>query len=465
MKLDASTGGARCSGARTGRMRPSIVLIAVLVCCVSALIATEARGASAGSLDRNFSSDGKKLTDLFARDDRTYDLAVQPDGRVLVAGESRKPDRNARMTLARYRRDGSVDRSFDRDGFAFVRRFSDGPYGRNEFYDSRGTTLVMQTSRKILVAGDESGDLALARFRSNGELDRRFGRSGKVVTKLLGLNRAEDVAIQPNGKIVIAGHKHPAGSGEFELLLARYKRDGTLDRSFGDGGSLRTTFGLDTYAQAFGVVLQPDGKIVVSGELGGGFIVARFRSDGSLDTGFGNNAGFQDLEPFGAGSAKDVAVLPDGKILAAGSIPGSRGGDFGLARYLPDGSPDSTFGDEGGVRTSFGASRNRDGAYALTVQPDGRIVAAGDSALNFSKSRFAVARYMPDGNLDVSFAGDGKARFGFPRKSAKGNRSFAEAVATTPRGRIVVAGWSAALRGPGGSDDDFALARLLGAPG
>lgn len=442
-----------------------------LAAILAVVLSATAGAALAGSFDRSFSGDGRKLDDLFDRDDRAYDVEVQPDGKILVAGETRKAGRNPRMTLVRYRRDGRPDPSFGRAGLAFARDFAEERDGGPGFFPTRGTALVLQANRKIVVAGDESGMLALARFQRDGELDRRFGRGGKVVTQLLGLNRAEDIAIQPNGKILVAGHKHAAGSGAYELLLARYKRDGALDRSFGDGGSLRTTFGIDTYAKAHGLVLQSDGKIVVSGELGGGFIVARFHADGSLDTSFGNNGGFQDLEPFGAGSANDVALLPDGRILAAGSVAGSRGGAFGLARYLSDGSPDPTFGEGGGVRTSFGVARNSDGAYALAVQPDGRIVAAGDSARHFSKSRFAVARYLPDGNLDPSFAGNGKARFGFPWRGAEVHSSFAESVALTPKGRIVVAGRSFARRKPRSRYDnpsrgeDFAIARLLGEAG
>jgi uncharacterized delta-60 repeat protein len=448
-----------CPRTRADALRSPAFYAAILAYCSFAISAPPVRGAPAGSFDRTFSGDGKKLTNVFDRDDRAYDVEVQPDGRILIAGETRRPDRNPRMTLARYRRDGSLAGGFGRGGLAFARRFN------GVSSESRGTAMALQSNGKVVVAGNDSPALALARFRRNGELDRRFGRRGTVVTELFGLNRAEDVAIQPNGKIVIAGHEHPAGSGEFELLLARYKRNGTLDRRFGDGGSLRTTFGLDTYAKAHGLALQPDGKIVVSGELGNGFIVARFHRDGSLDTSFGNNGGFQDLEPFAAGSAYDVAVLPDSRILAAGAVAQSGGGTFGLARYLPDGSPDPAFGEDGGVRTEFGHPRNSDGARALAVQPDGKIVVAGDSARQFSRSRFAVARYLPGGDLDPSFADGGKVRFGFPSVETERHRNFADAVALTPKGRIVVGGWSATLDRRVNGDDDFAIARLLGASG
>jgi len=184
------------------------------------------------------------------------------------------------------------------------------------------------------------------------------------------------VAVQPDGRIVTAGMK------DDDFAVARYNRDGSLDTSFDSDGKVTTDFGVAVDA-ARGVALHPDGRIVAAG-FGGDFVLARYNSDGSLDTSFDSDGKL--ITDFGAfNPATDVAIHPDGGIVAAG-FSGDDEFDFALARYRRDGTLDTSFDSDGKVTTNFGTS---DVAQAVAIQPDGRIVAAGVSG-----GDFALARYL-----------------------------------------------------------------------
>jgi uncharacterized delta-60 repeat protein len=170
---------------------------------------------------------------------------------------------------------------------------------------------------------------------------------------------------------------------------------------------------------------------------------------GDLDTSFGGDGTvLTDFESGSSDAAYDLAIQPDGKIVVAGNSYGGFGGpDFALARYLPNGTLDPSFGSDGTVHTDFG-SDTLDEAYALALQPDGKIVVAGYSGLS-DRSVFALARYLSNGTLDATFSGDGKVT------TAIGSSGSANALAIQPRdGRLVVAGSSIAS-----GSQDFALAR------
>jgi uncharacterized delta-60 repeat protein len=253
-----------------------------------------------------------------------------------------------------------------------------------------------------------------------GSLDPKFG-SGGVVTHSLGSGEYPSIsaiAVQPDGKIVVAGGSSP---GDHGLLLARYLSNGSLDPSFGDGGYVETQTG--DYAFARAVSLQPDGKIVVAGGSYQGddnylfvFTLARYNSDGSLDTTFGTdgitNTPIPVGQPDSAAGANAVAILPSGNILAAGGgywgDPTAPSGSFVLTEYSSDGSLEPTFGNGGIVQTQFYGD---DSLSGIAVQPDGKIVATGTGGLaghGQDIETIALARYEPDGSLDHAFGTGGK---------------------------------------------------------
>jgi len=238
-----------------------------------------------------------------------------------------------------------------------------------------------------------AGGFALARYNADGSLDTSFDGDGKLTTDFGG-GVAYGVALQPDGKIVAVGYVAGFG-GEGDFALARYNADGSLDTSFSGDGTQTTDVGGDE--RASDVAIQRDGKIVAVGSsysfIGSStdVVVARYNPDGSLDPSFGTLfPGLQLTSVSGTDHAAGVALQPDGKIVAVGAAVE----DFLLARYDSNGSPDATFSDDGTQTTDFGGS---DGAGGVAFQPDGKIVAAGTTYTygvdGSAVGNFAVARY------------------------------------------------------------------------
>ena len=403
-----------------------------------------------GALDTAFGSGGKVTTAVPGPNSRANGLAVQSDGKLLVAGGSFNGS-NYDFALVRYHADGSLDASFGNLGMVTT------PIGTSQDY---ARSVAVQSDGKIVVAGDSNNgtnsDFALVRYNANGTLDTSFGSGGKVTTSFSGTSgeAGQSVAVQSDGKIVVAGYSDN-GTVNYDFALVRYNADGTLDTTFGTGGKVVTPIGSgDDYGQS--VAVRSDGIVVAgyaeNGSGDGDFALARYRSDGSLDTTFG--IGGKVITPIGlyGDSGQSVAVQSDGKIVVAGSS--SNGGmddyDFALARYLSDGSLDTTFGNGGKVTTDIGSSSD-DSGQSVALQSDGKIVVAG-SSYNGANYDFALVRYQANGTLDTSFGNGGKMI-----TPVGDSDDIGWSVAVQRDGKIVVAGDSR-----NGSDYDFALVRYLG---
>jgi uncharacterized delta-60 repeat protein len=269
-----------------------------------------------------------------------------------------------------------------------------------------------------------------------GDLDRTFDGDGKVVTDFGAEDYPFGVAVQRDGKIVVVGVSYlTAGSA---LWIARYTAAGALDASFGSGGIIRPDFG--AYGSGNAVIIQADGKIVVAGQAGilpnatSDFALARYNPDGSLDASFdGDGRVFTD---FGFGDVVNaLSIQPDGKIIAAGIAKSSSSrdaGEFGVARYNPDGGLDASFDGDGRVLTAFTALT--DSAVDVIVQPDGKIVVGGVANFSWEPPHhpdYALARYNADGSLDAGFDGDGKVTT---------TGTYTEDVALQADGKILLAG-------------------------
>ena len=260
------------------------------------------------------------------------------------------------MALALHAADGDLDVTFGIGG-EVTTDFSGG----NDY----AFALALQSDGRIVAAGGTSSGFALARYNPDGSLDNGFGSGGKVITAYSA--GASAVAIQPDGKIVVAG-----GS-----LLVRYNTDGSFDPTFGSGGKvIQPGFG----GFSISLLLQADKKIVAVGTMftPGDFALVRYNSDGSLDPGFGSG-GIVTTDFSGRDDeAYASALQSDGKIIAAGrttTTVGESVGFFALARYNTDGSLDPTFGMDGVVTTSF-LPDDSSFAETIVIQPDGKIVGA-----------------------------------------------------------------------------------------
>jgi len=380
-----------------------------------------------GSLDITFSGDGLLTTTFGSGNEKAHAVAVQADGKIVTAGYAWNSDRD--FALARYNPDGSLDTSFSSDGL-LTTDFNSG--------DDGADAVAVQADGKIVTAGyaynGSNNDFALARYNPNGSLDTTFSSDGLLTTAVGSSSEARAVAVQADGKIVAAGSAY---NGIFNSVfaLARYNPDGSLDTTFSGDGLLTTDFGSSSEARAMAV--QADGKIVAAGSaynngiFNSVFALARYNPDGSLDTTFSGDG----LLTTAVGSYDDiayaVALQADGKIMVAGHAYNGSTYDFALARYNPDGSLDTTFSGDGLLTTAVGSSS---AANAVAVQADGEIVAAGN-AYDGSTADFALARYNPDGSLDTTFSSDGLLTTDF------GSSDGAYAVALQADGKIVAAGY------------------------
>jgi uncharacterized delta-60 repeat protein len=322
---------------------------------------------SGGVLDPTFGTAGTVTTPVGTIDSADYSVATYPnagnanDGKVVAAGyessTKRGSIRDLDFAVVRYNLDGTLDRSFG---------------GTGQVTTNLGTTtdvataVVVQSDGKVVAAGYSGGDFAVVRYNANGTLDTSFGGTGKIITDF---NRGSDagwsMALQADGKIVVAGVTVPLKTANGDLAVARYNPNGTLDTSFGTGGKTTLTLASSLYTGADPVdvaidtgtsALDPDaGKIVVAAEYGttqASFAVVRLNPNGSPDTSFGTTGtGYVNLSTLFA--KPSVAVQSDDRIVVAGSVQGAPGNglEVALARLNPNGTPDAAFGSGGLVVT------------------------------------------------------------------------------------------------------------------
>jgi uncharacterized delta-60 repeat protein len=315
------------------------------------------------------------------------------------------------------RKAGDLDPSFG-DGGRVVTKFCTHPRKWGVAIDRHGRTVVAG-------ANGEHSSFCVARYRRDGSLDPSFGTRGEVTTDFGGGAAPFAVAIDSHGRIVAAGAYGPSPGKHVPLdrfALARYKPDGTLDPSFGDGGKLTTDFPGGAFTKANGVAIDSLGRVVAAGVAGGNFALARYTRNGDLDASFTGGAVTTD---FGVhDTANSVAIDRRGRIIAAGGT----GNDFALARYEENGTLDDSFSGDGKKTTAFGGD---DKATSVAIDRHGRVVAAGTDG-----EKFALARYTSRGRLDGSFDSDGRV------KTELAPGAGAEGLAIDSRGRIVAAGGS-----------------------
>ena len=353
-----------------------------------------------GSLDPNFGDRGRVWTDLYPAENQPvgeqvpeeypigssggYTMAVQPDGRMIVAGTTASNTSFA-FALVRYHPDGTIDRSFGQDGLVVA--------DLDPLHPDAVAALAIGPDGRILAGGMSGPRAALARYLPDGEPDVSFGGDGVVFTEH-GFLGVAALALAPGGGILAAGQ---GGSvdGPYDFALARYQADGTLDPALGEGGVVLTDLG-GTGEAASGVALGPEGTIVTAGYSSSSFALVRQHGDGSLDPSFGKDglvtaAGTGSMD---SGTGRAFLAVPEGRMLMAGGRWGGNSRDVAVVRYLADGSRDVAFGGSGVVTTDVVADRD-DEAYAVVPGlTDTELYVAGTSYHHVGgKAQVFVVRY------------------------------------------------------------------------
>lgn len=387
----------------------------------------------AGSLDINFGNGGSAVIDFTGQTNKATSLALQPDGKVVVAGNSFNGT-NYDFYVVRYNANGTLDNTFNGFGVA-----SADFYGLADMCNA----VAIQADGKILLAGSTvpsatiaGSYIAIARLNGDGTPDTTFGADGTGKAKYLTLDgSAYAIAVQSDGKILIGGVLSGIPT------IARLLPNGTLDNSFSGNGYDSQDIG--TVASIRKMVVQPNGKILACGgrseTVSPSGAIFRYNNNGTLDTAFSADGKIIDANA----NNNDMALLSDGRIIVAGT-----NSDFKmrLRRLLPDGSNDTTFGTSGFVTQS--AYANLSQVLGLAVQEDGKYVVAGYSHSGGSEATL-LYRFSFDGSTDGSFGTstqvNGATLYSFGTDSSRAN-----AIAIQPDGKILTAGYQFS---PGNSAD------------
>jgi len=280
------------------------------------------------------------------------------------------------------------------------------------------TGLALQSNGAIIVVGraysGTTSDFAVARLSEAGALDVTFGGDGKVTTDFGGNDEAHAVAVQTDGKIVVAGTT--TSGGTTQIAVARYKADGSLDTTFNADGKVYVLIG--TVDDATAIAIDDEGKIVLGGTTYNGsnkdFMIVRLESDGDLDTTFSADGKLGIAIGTGDDVGRGVALQSDGKIIVAGSAKSGTENDFGITRVTTAGVLDTTFGTSGKATVNFLASpsNSEDNAYGVQVLSGGNIVVGGTSN-NGTNDLLALARLTSAGAMDSTFGSNGIATLGY----------------------------------------------------
>lgn len=389
--------------------------------------------AASGDLDTSFGSAGKVISAYGGVSMFGPAIKVQADGKIVVAGKHYNVT-NDDFVVQRYLSTGALDTGFGTGGttvFAFSTQ------------DDNAKALAFQTDGKILVGGEGHatgtyGQHALLRLNENGTVDTSFGVGGKVTTDFGLPSHMHAVLVQNDGRIVVAGEVY-TGETNGSFAIARYLSNGVLDSSFGSGGKVVQRIGSNTNGHA--IAMLPDGKMLIAGYMTNAttdkdeFILARYSASGVIDTSFGTNGYSTVAIGLGKNYCHALLLQSDGKIVLLGGALTLNANDFALARFNSNGALDTSFGSGGIVTTEFtssGAPSSEETASGA-LQADGKIVVAG-----YSNHLFAVARYLTTGALDTSFGSGGTTT----AIIGTGGDDFIKSLALQADGKIVVVGYS-----------------------
>jgi len=391
-----------------------------------------------GNLDLAVNGTGHFITDISASYDYAKSVAIQSDGQIVVAGYSFTGSIYA-FAVARYNSDGTPDTAFNGTGMVTTDIGGIGSEAHAIALQSDGKIVVAGNA-----SNGSNNDFAVVRYNPNGSLDTSFNGTGKVITPVgSSYDSGTSVVVQSDGKIIVAGSAFNDNLTDYDFALVRYHGNistgspGALDTSFNGTGKVVTPLGAgDDHITS--MALDGNGKIVVAGYSGNGAdfdgALARFETNGMLDTDFNGTGHVTTSLSTGDDRFNAIAVQVDGSIVAAGYASDGGNADFALVRYTSTGGLDTTFSGTGKVVTPIGTGN--DTISGIALQSDGKIVVAGVSDPG-GEWICTAARYEANGSLDTTFRGTGKTTIdlGYGYDQVGG-------VALQGDGKIVVAGWA-----------------------
>jgi uncharacterized delta-60 repeat protein len=443
-----------------------------LAVCIAIGMSAGVVYAQQGQLDVSFGSSGKLVIpfDLGGTGlDGAYAIAVQPDGKIVAVGGAQGPNGDSDFAAVRFGPDGTLDPTFGSGGKTTVWFDIESP---NEEY---ATAVAIHPDGAIYLAGPVAGfggdpEFGVARLDSSGSLDIGFGVGGKAIRQFdLGGNFDDwphDIAVLADGKTLVVGEVD-GSVGNVDFGVARFTATGTFDLTFGSAGNRVIFFdqGGSNDDNGWTIAVQPDGKIILAGtvDVGVGTTdigVVRLNSNSTNDTTFGSGGKVTIAFDIGGENVDiglDVALQQDGKIVVVGAAEATNSWmDFAIARLETDGTLDTTFDGDGKATVTFDLGGDEDDwAYAVALNPDGKIVVAGQVDGPGGPRDFGLARLDANGALDSTFGSGGKTTIAFDQGSGSDDL-YGLAVPTS--GGIYLAGGVDVA--PSGID--FGIAKVMG---
>lgn len=400
-----------------------------------------------GTIDKTFGASGTAIIDISDAYNAAYSIALQTDGKIVVAGEGNDLDNGNYFTAARINADGTVDNSFDTDG---KKQFSINDVEMNDF----AYCVTINAGGKIIVGGvsrdaNNNEDMALARLNANGSFDLTFNGTGKLIYNFAGGDGGDvirQVAVYPNGKIIAAGHADMNAAGDVDFAVMRLRADGSLDAGFDLDGKTTVSFGTgEDYLE--NMILLSSGKIVLTGSAyintSDDYAIAQLNTDGSPDNSFDTD-GKTSIDVSNRDVATSVTAIPGGKLLLTGNsqfsatftlnepVP-SLSDACSLVQLTSSGALDNSFATTGKI--TLRANTFDNAATALTIGPDGKIFIAGNSFYNIYSSDGALLKLRLSGTEDIGFDTDGKTLAHSQYHGINFN-----AITTQPDGKIIACG-------------------------
>ena len=397
---------------------------------------TNKLNAQDGTLDLTFGTSGKVITKASTSGwDVAYDIAIQTDQKIVVCGES--PVNGSAMLVMRYNNDGTLDNTFDGDGKVTIDITNVSEDAYSLAIQEDGKILIAGKSPNIIVTPQQTSGIAMVRLNTDGSIDSTFGVNGIVRTPIGTVAEAKSIKTQSDGKIVIAGMTDTLGSFG-KGLIVRYNSNGTLDNTFASNGIFTIAFN-DIATRFDALSFQSDGKIVATGYTASTpheIFIVRLLTNGTIDNTFGF-LGFNHFSFSTVGTRSYAIGLNSfGKIIIGGySSISPTISEMLICQLDNGGNLDNSFGTNGIVKIAIGNTYNY--VKDLLVQSDNKIILVGSSTIGGQGDNFALVKLKSNGTLDSSFNSVGYVTTDF----ISGSNDYGNALTMQADGKILVAGY------------------------